>query len=158
MASSRVETWYLANIDYYHANRADRSVLYTDHAIWSPRVPVFRDDKGSFLPKPVLSNFITIPAPNTGEYLSRHGAPGRSAAKIDAVVHRRMDIIFGLARKHNVKTIILGAWGCGVFGNDPEIMAWAFRSALQRWPMERAVFAVYGGGTTYETFRNVLGV
>jgi len=30
----------------YETNRAYRSCLYTDHMIYSPRVPVFRDDEG----------------------------------------------------------------------------------------------------------------
>ncbi len=39
---------------------------------------------------------------------------------------------------------MLGAWGCGVFGNDPTTVAEAFAAALERYPMEHVVFAVLG--------------
>jgi len=44
----------------------------------------------------------------------------------------------------------------GVFKNDPEVVARLFRDALQRWNFYRVVFAIYGGGHTYDTFQRVL--
>jgi uncharacterized protein (TIGR02452 family) len=36
------------------------SCFYTDMMIYSPKVPVFRKDKGELLDQPVLCNFITF--------------------------------------------------------------------------------------------------
>ena len=49
------------------------------------------------------------------------------------------------------RTVILGAWGCGVFRNDPQAVAEAFARWL-RGPLgaafDRVVFAVYERGTS----------
>ena len=35
-----------------------------------------------------------------------------------------------IAALHGHKRLVLGAWGCGVFGNDPEIVASAYAEEL----------------------------
>src|SRR4030095_3387218 len=50
--------------EYYERNRANRSALYLDLAIFSPLVPFFRNDAGTLLEKPVLASVSTAPAPN----------------------------------------------------------------------------------------------
>jgi uncharacterized protein (TIGR02452 family) len=53
--------------------------------------------------------------------------------------------------------LVLGAWGCGVFRNDPRDVATTFRTHLERYEFERVVFAVWDrGGATIATFREVL--
>src|SRR5690242_5063046 len=52
--------------DYYDANRACGSCLYTDHLIYSPDVPVFRDDDDRLLARPYAVSFVTAPAVNAG--------------------------------------------------------------------------------------------
>jgi uncharacterized protein (TIGR02452 family) len=51
---------------YYEANRQEASCLYTDHAIFSPRVPFFKtggDGDDQLLPQPFYVSVITMPAP-----------------------------------------------------------------------------------------------
>jgi uncharacterized protein (TIGR02452 family) len=48
---------------YYDANRACDSMLYTDHLIYSPDVPFFRDDRNGLLEAPFLVSIITAPRP-----------------------------------------------------------------------------------------------
>ena len=50
---------------YYDANRACGSLLYTDHMIYSPAVPFFRDDQHRLLEEPFCVSVITAPAPTT---------------------------------------------------------------------------------------------
>jgi uncharacterized protein (TIGR02452 family) len=38
--------------------------------------------------------------------------------------------MLSLAAKHGVRNIILGAWGCGVFKNDPETISLYFHEVL----------------------------
>src|SRR5207253_5281746 len=52
--------------EFYEHNRALRSALYSDHILFSPGVPVFRDDAGRLLDEPYLVSFITAPAVNAG--------------------------------------------------------------------------------------------
>src|SRR5262245_31649698 len=71
---------------YYEANRAQSSMLYTDHIIYSPRVPFFSDGSRGLLEAPFLASVITAPAPNAGEHLRR--VPGDEPALLQ-VLHRR---------------------------------------------------------------------
>ncbi|WP_084800588.1 TIGR02452 family protein, partial [Promicromonospora kroppenstedtii] len=48
-----------------------------------------------------------------------------------------------VAAAHGCRRLVLGAWGCGVFGNDPDEVATTFAEALasRRW-FEQVVFAI----------------
>jgi uncharacterized protein (TIGR02452 family) len=53
--------------------------------------------------------------------------------------------VLGVAVAHDVRRLILGAWGCGAFGGDSAQMAAIFRSALDaefRGAFDEIVFAV----------------
>ena len=136
--------------EFYKANKHS-SALYTDAAIWSPHVPIFKDDSGAPLDKPHHANVLTIPAPNAGAWLL-----SGSARELDASLNRRMEVMFSRFTEHGAKDLVLGAWGCGVFGNDPEVVAWAFKNALKKWPFDSATFAIYRGGEVANTFKRVL--
>jgi uncharacterized protein (TIGR02452 family) len=128
---------------YYDENRASPSMLYTDHLIYSPDVPFFRDEKHALLPSPFLVSILTSPAPNAGEARER----GESAQAIRATLARRGEQVLRVAAHHGHRTLVLGAWGCGVFRNDPVEVAAVFGELLGASPFDRAfsrvVFAVY---------------
>jgi uncharacterized protein (TIGR02452 family) len=46
-------------------------------------------------------------------------------------MQRRIERVLAIARAHNFDTLILGAWGCGTFANDPALIARAFRTSLE---------------------------
>ncbi|KYH06566.1 TIGR02452 family protein [Chryseobacterium cucumeris] len=132
----------LQAFDYYTIHRAMESCFYTDTMIYSPKVPVFRKDKGELLPKPVLCNFITSPAVNTG--VVKRQEPERAHEILDAM-DLRMDKMLSLALQQGNEVLILGAWGCGVFKNDPKEIAGLFGKYLQgkyKNKFKRVVFAV----------------
>ena len=104
----------------YEANRLHRSCLYTDHMIYSPDVPVFRDDDDRLLVEPYPVSFLTAPAANAGAI--RTNEPGDST-RIEPVMRSRIEKLLALAVVHGHETLVLGAWGCGVFRNDPELVA-----------------------------------
>ncbi len=128
--------------DYYTIHRAMESCFYTDTMIYSPKVPVFRKDKGELLSKPVLCNFITSPAVNAG--VVKRQEPERAHEILDAM-DLRMDKMLSLALQQGNEVLILGAWGCGVFKNDPKEIAGLFRKYIQgkyKNKFKRVVFAV----------------
>lgn len=128
--------------DYYTIHRAMESCFYTDTMIYSSKVPVFRKDKGELLPKPVLCNFITSPAVNAG--VVKRQEPERAHEILDAM-DLRMDKMLSLALQQGNEVLILGAWGCGVFKNDPKEIAGLFRKYIQgkyKNKFKRVVFAV----------------
>lgn len=68
---SALYTCLLTQPTFYQVNRAHDSLLYTDHLIYSPDVPFFRDDDYALLDAPFVLSIITSPAPNAGEVLAR---------------------------------------------------------------------------------------
>ncbi|WP_158843801.1 TIGR02452 family protein [Saccharothrix deserti] len=130
----------LAAGDFYAHHRAHAELTYSDRVIYSPSVPVFRDDKGAFLPEPYRVSFLTAAAPNFGAIV--RGQPEHVAA-VPAVLRRRAARVLRVAAAHGHRRLVLGAWGCGVFGNDPAVVAAAFRTSLRdnRF-FDHVVFAV----------------
>ncbi|MGW7434537.1 TIGR02452 family protein [Streptomyces sp. NPDC054849] len=140
-ASALYET-LLEAPEYYEIHRAERSTFYTDRVIHSPAVPVFRDDRGELLETPFRAGFLTSPAPNAGTI--RRQEPER-VAEIPGALVRRAELVLEVAALHGYRRLVLGAWGCGVFQNDPAEVAEAFRSLLAgrfAGVFERVVFGV----------------
>jgi TIGR02452 family protein len=126
--------------DYYVYHRAHRDPRYTDRVIYCPDVPVFRDGDGSLLEEPYGLSFLVAAAPNLGAILKNQPD---LAGTVPAVFKRRAERVLRIARAHGHRQIVLGAWGCGVFRNPPEIVAEAFRHALTEVPgFDRVVFAI----------------
>ncbi len=103
------------------------SAMYSDLAIVSGDCPVFRDDHGHLLDTPYLATFITCAAPNA-EAL-RANEP-RELKRIPDVFERRIAKVLTLALDAGCPRLVLGAWGCGVFGNDPDMVAAQFAQHL----------------------------
>jgi uncharacterized protein (TIGR02452 family) len=126
----------------YDFHRRQRDPLYSDYVLHSPDVPVFRTDEGDLLEKPYLCSFATSPAVNAGAVLQRD--PTRRPAVRDAM-RSRVAKVLAVAAAHGHDTLVLGAWGCGVFGNDPAEVAELFREALAgpfRGLFAHVVFAI----------------
>lgn len=113
---------------YYDDNRASRTAFYTEQMIYSPGVPMFRDDSGVLLQRPHLAAFVTAPAVNAGVVHERE--PER-VAEIAVVMRRRVERVLAIALGFGHPALVLGAWGCGVFRNDPTLIAQLFADALE---------------------------
>ena len=131
----------------YQAHRARDDYESSDWAILSPDVPVIRDDDGELIPRPWPCSFITSAAPvghRVGEERSRQ------------LMRERIDRVLAVAAAHDYTDLVLGAWGCGAFGNDPRTTAEAFRCSLTRsfvGRFDRVVFAI----TDWSPERQFLG-
>ena len=125
--SSGLHQSLCSNMIYYDANRSHASPLYTNHIIYSPSVPVFRDDEDQLLREPYNVSVVTSPAVNAGAV--RENKPGL-VSKIAPTMKQRIQSVLALGRHHGHKSVVLGAWGCGVFGNDPTDIARWFSDPL----------------------------
>ena len=130
--------------DYYAVNRAQESLIYSDHLIYSPRVPWFRTRSRNAPDRVTLASVITAPAPNAGEVLRRDPSAG---PEIEAALRHRAGLVLALAESQGHRTLLLGGWGCGVFRNDPALVADAFGSwlATERFAgaFDHVAFAVF---------------
>ncbi|MFI1912673.1 TIGR02452 family protein [Nocardia sp. NPDC020380] len=127
--------------DYYAAHRASSDLNYSHRVIYSPAVPVIRDDRGALAPQAIPVSFLTSPAPNAGQLVLQAGA----AVDVREVLIARADRALAVAARHGIRELVLGAWGCGVFRNDPAEVAAAFDLALREHgaAFQRVVFAVW---------------
>lgn len=146
---------------YYDANRDCDSLLYTDHLIYSPAVPFFRDEQHNLLERPFCVGIVTSPAPNAGEHLRRHA---RGQAEILVTLERRAEQVLRVMAHHGHAVLVLGAWGCGVFRNDPQEVAAVFARVLRSPEYEgafaRVVFAILDrkrDRATLRAFERALG-
>lgn len=114
--------------EYYAANRNHKGADYTDGMIYSSNVPVIRNDSGELLPEPVLCDFLTCPAVNR-----RAARAYISDDKLNATMEKRIDKLTALVMSKKPELIVLGAFGCGVFGNRRETVYPMFEMAIERY-------------------------
>ncbi|MFD6291074.1 TIGR02452 family protein [Streptomyces sp. NPDC060205] len=130
--------------EFYDHHRTHRDAFYTDRVIHSPAVPVFRDDRGALLDEPYTAGFLTAAAPNAG--VIKRTAPER-VPELPRALASRAERVLETAEAHGYRRLVLGAWGCGVFQNDPAQVASTFATLLGdggrfRGTFEHVVFGV----------------
>ena len=91
-------------------------------------VPIVRDAAGSLLDAPAVCDFITSPAVN--RTLARFLF---SRATLDRTMEERIGRIVALAARKRPDVLVLGAYGCGVFGNRRETVYPQFERAINRY-------------------------
>lgn len=149
--------------DFYERTRDADSALYLDLAIFSPAVPFFRDDRGHLTESPVFASVITAPAPNASVLAEQDPSALR---QLKPVLTRRAQLVLAVGAAHKVDTLILGAWGCGVFANDPRVVAGIFADLLEgdglyAHAFSRVVFAVLDRSSdraNLAAFKDALGL
>lgn len=126
-ASSTLYKTLIVHEEYYQKNRAQRSMMYTNHAIYSPDVVFFRDGRFQLVEKPFKASVLTLPAVNMGQVLLK----GEDCAEAERVMRRRMKLALAIFAKQGAKNLVLGAYGCGVFRNDPKLIAAWWQELLE---------------------------
>lgn len=147
--------------EFYTYHRQLNTCLYSDHVIFSPNVPVFRDDTGQLLDQPWHAAFITAAAVNASAV--RKNEP-KNIHRIRTTLEHRARMVLAIGAVHGCDALVLGAWGCGVFQNDPVQIADIFATILteplfqhQFRHIEFAVFDTSTGQTVLRAFQNALG-
>lgn len=133
--------------DFFVPSRRAPSGAYTHDLIYSPRVPVLRNDSGQLLSQPYFVDFVTAAAPNVGSLRSRNNTKSSAKAQSEAesILRERIPRVLEVFVRHGALDLVLGAWGCGVFGNDPAIVARIFKEQLRgrfQGRFRRVIFAV----------------
>ncbi|ANO49537.1 hypothetical protein Pf1_01292 [Flavobacterium columnare] len=128
----------------YEYNRSQTSFLYSDYMIYSPNTVFWFDDEGATLAQPILADVITSPAPNKGAMLHRERP--NEIQEIEEVFSQRIKKVLHIANQQGAQTLILGAWGCGVFRNDPSLVAQLFKEVIEKHyakAFKKIVWAIY---------------
>ncbi len=114
-----------ANFHFYDFHRQRGGGLYSDWMMLSLDVPVFRGDEPeeALLDTYWTTSFITAAAPNRKAILW-------DTERILPVFEARIHKLLAIALENKFDAVVLGAWGCGAFGNDPNQIAPLFAEAL----------------------------
>jgi uncharacterized protein (TIGR02452 family) len=109
--------------------------LYSNFAIYSPEI-VFVNPKN---PEYVFDyDVLTCPAPNKKVYLERT----QESSEYYSSLFSRVEFLLNVAADNDVETLVLGAFGCGVFANKLEDVARAFKHFLPRYNFKHVIFAI----------------
>ena len=140
--SSNLYSSLLENLGWYNAHSKTLNYgMYTDDCILSENICVFKDDKLNYC-EPHYVDILTCAAPNAKVVCRYHPEMRDDVNK--ALVSRVIKILSIMAEK-DYDVIILGAFGCGVFRNDVQLLINAFNVLLNRVyknTFKRVVFAI----------------
>ena len=141
---------------FYSPHRAARDPLHNDDIIFTPGVTVFKGDAAFPTTLPEREwyevDVISCAAPNLRERPSNRMNSGDGDRRVEIApeelrrLHvRRLSRILDVAAANGEEAVILGAFGCGAFRNDPTVVASAAASVVPRYLARFKVieFAVY---------------
>lgn len=155
---------------FYTWHRICRDLCHTDDIIYTPAVTVFKTDTAS----PVLMeekdwydvNVITCAAPDLSEYSMKHYNMEERMKMLSQndllkLYEKRWRRILDVAVIEGNEVLVLGVFGCGVFCNDPELVALAAKNVLKDYlfafqAIEFAIYSSSRGGRNYDVFNRVL--
>ena len=155
--------------EYYNVNKKYMSNLGSDAIIYSRNIYVFKDKNYNMLP--VKDRFyvdvLTCAAPNLRENPRNQYNTDASEEKLTLTdeelynIHvKRARNILNVAVKNEDDYLILGAFGCGAFRNNPGIVAKAYKDVLQDYMYCFKVidFAIIDGkySNNYEIFKRII--
>lgn len=112
--------------EYYEYNRKLHTYMGSDGMIFTPQVEIIRDEDGRLLEETVIVAVLTCAAP-----MVRNGKEGMDEDAYREMVYNRIMGMLKCAAYYGYKNLVLGAWGCGAFGNDARVMSDLFYKALK---------------------------
>lgn len=153
---------------FYSPHREARDPLHNDDIIYTSDVVVFKSDTAYPRTLPEAEwrtlDVITCAAPNLRERPSNRMNSGDgdvrveiSATDLQALHERRLRRILDVAAANGAEAIVLGAFGCGAFRNDPKVVAAAAKRVVAEYrhafrAIEFAVYCRPGDTANYDAF------
>ena len=88
--------------------------------------------------------------------------PLENPENIENIMERRAYAVIRTAVRNYVDILVLGAFGCGIYGNSPQMVAKAFKKALNEcgYSFKAVIFAIHSDVEeplqNYNTFSAIL--
>ena len=111
---------------YYEYNKSLHTKMGSDALMITPQVEIIRDENGELLDETVIVSVITCAAP-----MVSYGKEGMSDAAYERLMYDRITGLLKSVAYLGYKNLVLGAWGCGAFGNDAAVISDLFYNALK---------------------------
>lgn len=149
--------------DVYHSEEfGDIPDIYSDCILYSPEVCVFKNAELEKI-TPFFVSVVTSAAPIrlSGFWGGISGKKKEfyQSSEYEDILRKRIFSVLAAAEHFGHKNLVLGAFGCGAFANEPSDVARLFRECLSFYEFEQVRFAVLPSGRTgkrnLETFQDV---
>lgn len=156
--------------NFYDVNRKRKNPLHDDACIYTPEIVVCKTDtdRSTRLPRERwdLVDVVTIAAPNLKEHPQNKYNPSDgevvkiSDEELFALHESRLRHMFTVVAHHGAEIFVTGAFGCGAFKNNPEVVAAAYKKILPEFDgyFKEIIFAIYcppHDTTNYDTFKKI---
>ena len=149
----RSNLWYGLRPSYYP--------MQDDEFIYTKNVKFFRNKQYEFMNE-FKCDILTIAAPCLINF-----KPGRYPKNYSKIVQEKIKIMIYAPYYMGVKHLILSAFGCGAFRNNPKFMSSMFKKQIKllNLPYETITFAILddsnskaNGLSNFETFKKTLSL
>ena len=123
---------------FYEYNAKISNNKSSDYSILS-RATVFRNESYQLIEQPWHMDVLTCAAP-----IARLDWSGVSIDEGAEIMDQRIARVLDIAIAYGFTDLVLGAWGCGAFGNDPQRIAQLFAKHLSERSQyfDSVVFAI----------------
>lgn len=111
---------------FYDIYKKTNSALASDAMVLSPNVEIIRDTNNMLLEKPLTVSVLSCAAPAANRAQCE-------TQELEKILYNRIQSILHIAAAYKYKYLVLGAWGCGTFGNDAKQMSDLFYRALKEF-------------------------
>lgn len=144
---------------FYYPHHAFHNSLHNDDIIYTPNIVVIKDDDYHPLQSSFVVDIITCAAPNLRQNPSSNMDPNTDIIDISCdtllkIHEKRARKIITTAANYNAEVLILGAFGCGAFCNNPKIVATAYHNVLPLFlkHFKFIEFAIYCSANNLENY------
>lgn len=157
--------------DFYLPHRTARNPLHNDDIIYTPGVRIIKSDTATpkLLPKSQWFDVdvITCAAPNLRERPGNSYNPGDGSAPVKITdkallqLHeKRLRKILDVAYIKGNEIVILGAFGCGAFSNNPYVVATAAKNVIKDYLYKFKIieFAIYCNPRDDSNYKSFMGI
>lgn len=124
----------------------------------SENITVFREPSTyKMLDKPYQIDVLSCAAPIN--YLKMYGDVSDPSIGMDInIIRAKIRLMLYVFKRRGYDNIVLGAWGCGAYGNDPNYVAQVFKEELSRYDFNNVRFAIPGGEDSYNcrVFKSII--
>ncbi|MCD8126199.1 MAG: TIGR02452 family protein [Clostridiales bacterium] len=111
---------------YYDYNNAKKTRMGSDGVLLSPNVEVIKDASSESLSQPFPISVMSCAAP-----MVRMGLEGMSQQEYEGMLYKRIQGMLLAVASQGYRHLILGAFGCGVYGNDAALVSDLFARAIR---------------------------
>ncbi len=124
---------------FYAPHRKAKNALHNDDIIYTKDVVVIKDDDMQPLDKPFAVDVISCAAPTLREETTNRYNPSDgkhvdvTPEELLAIHEKRGRQILAAAAANGAEVLVLGAFGCGAFKNDPAVVAQAYANILPEY-------------------------